>query len=152
MDNRQKAIKIMRALQLEWKLSRNCCDFGAELERAIAALESEVCETCEGSGKIPTKASAGFGQQNAIMQDCPDCQKPSVSPSELSKDIKELTAQLMLLASGDVTSVVLYEIDKDRAKHCLKLVDKIKGIIDIQAATIKSQFEEIRDLKKLLED
>ena len=42
-----------------------------QLKQALALLP---CETCGGTGKVPTPQSVGFGHENEIMDTCPNCQ------------------------------------------------------------------------------
>lgn len=58
-------------------------DLFHEITQALAVLP---CETCNGTKKIPTAQSRGFGKENEIMDTCPDCQKSGVETKYISKE------------------------------------------------------------------
>ncbi len=46
------------------------------IDQALTISKQPECKTCDDTKRVPTKQSAGFGSENAIMQACPDCQQP----------------------------------------------------------------------------
>lgn len=61
------------------------------------SFEKVKCKTCGDSREVPTKNSIGFGEQNLIMDKCPDCdgQPMSEQPESLRRTtiVPETTEQ-----------------------------------------------------------
>lgn len=67
----QKIRQLLREIKIVASQTQGDIFYYIKAEQALALLP---CETCGGTKLVPTAQSAGFGKQNAIMQECPDCQ------------------------------------------------------------------------------